>query len=38
MSPLLVLFLTVAPAIAGLRLHDLQTSLERWDYKRHTQD
>ena len=38
MSLLLVVCLSLGAPLAGLGLHDLQASLERWDQKRHAAD
>ena len=34
----MLVWLSLATPLAALGLHDLQASLERWDYKRHAQD
>ena len=38
MSLFLVVCLAIGAPLAGLGLHDLQASLERWDQKRHAED
>jgi hypothetical protein len=38
MSLLLVVCLLLGAPLAGLGVHDLQASLERWDQKRHAAD
>ena len=38
MSSILVVCLSVGTPLAALGLYELQTSLERWDQKRHAED
>ena len=38
MSPLLMVYFSVATPVAGFGLVKLQARLERWDYERHAED
>ena len=38
MNALLLICMSVGTPLAALGLHDLQTRLEVWDYRRHAED
>jgi hypothetical protein len=38
MNPVLMVCLSVGAPLAAMGLYQLQTSLERWDHKRHERD
>ena len=38
MSPLVMVYFSVATSFAGFGLVRLQARLERWDYQRHAED